>query len=442
MFDRLTTVTQKISPGMRKAIHNVGWLTAERILSMALTLAVGIQVVRYLGPENFGKLSYGISLAGLFGAVSKLGLDSIVVRNIVRDESSTAETLGTAFLLKLIASFATIILVGCTTWTLNAEPQVHWIAIIVAFGLILQAFEVIDFWFQSRVHSKAIVGVRSTVLLLSSGIKLLLITLEFPLIAFAWLMLVDVLLNALGMIWVYFRHRQSLLTWRISWSKAKNLLNDSSPLILSAVMVTIYMKIDQVMLGNMATNESVGNYAAAVRFSEVWYFFPIAVYSSVFPAIIRTKQRDEKEYYFRLQQLYDLMAGISLVVAICVTFLSDTLITSLLGKEYTSAGAILALHVWTGPFLILGVARGKWLIVENLTQLNFLTNLIGAISNIFLNLVLIPAYDAIGAALATVLSQIILMLICLIYPGLFLNSWMLIKALFIPLRIGLYIQKK
>lgn len=441
MFDRLTTVTQKISPGMRKAIHNIGWLTAERILSMALTLAVGIQVVRYLGPENFGKLSYGISLAGLFGAVSKLGLDSIVVRNIVRDESSTAETLGTACFLKFIASFITIGLVGCTTWGLNTDPQVRWISIIVASGLVFQSLEVINFWFQSIVFSQAIAGVRTIALILSSILKLLFISLKFPIIAFAWLMFLDLFIASLGMIWVYLKHNQSFLVWKISWFRARDLLNDSYPLILSAVMVTIYMKIDQVMLGNMSTNEAVGNYAAAVRFSEVWYFFPVVICSSVFPAIVRAKQRSEQEYYFRLQQLYDLMVGMSLMVAIPMTFLSGDLITSLLGKEYVSAKAILAMHIWTGPFVFLGVARGKWLTIENLTHLTFLTTTIGATSNIFLNLALIPTYGGFGAALATIISQAISLFSCHFYPRLFRTGWMLIKALFIVVRINSYFKK-
>jgi O-antigen/teichoic acid export membrane protein len=214
------------------------------------------------------------------------------------------------------------------------------------------------------------------------------------------------------------------------------MLRDSWPLILSGVMVTIYMKIDQIMLGNMTSNEEVGNYAAAVRFSEIWYFIPLAICSSVFPAIIRAKQRSEEEYYDKLQQLYDLMAWISLVIAIPMTFAAIPLMTTLLGEEYTKAGEILAWHIWGGPFVFLGVARSQWLMAENMTRFSFATSLLGAITNIVLNLSLIPIYKGVGAALATAISYALAAYIsCLFYPSMFYTAWMLTKALFIPFRI-------
>ena len=436
ILSRLTAVNQKLSSGLRQIISNIGWLFVERALSMVLSLSVGIYVVRYLEPENFGRLSYGTSFVGLFGVIAKLGLDSIVVRNIVRDENSTEEILGTAFVLKFIGSLVTVALIVSATWAINDDLQVRRITLIVAFGLVFQSFEVIDFWFQSKVLSGALVVVRSAALILSSVTKLSFIALKLPLVAFAWLMLVDVLLSSFGMIWVYCKHNQSFLVWKVSWSKARELLKDSCPLILSAVMITIYVKIDQVMLGNMASNEAVGNYAAAVRFSEIWYFVPIAICSSVFPAIIRTKQRSEQEYYSRLQQLYDLMAGVSLMVAIPMTFVSGSLITSLLGEEYASAGTILALHIWSGPFVFLGVARSQWLMTENLTRFSFLTTSLGAITNVVLNLILIPKYQGNGAALATVISYAVVSHVaCLLYPPMFDTGLMLAKALFIPFRV-------
>ena len=135
------------------------------------------------------------------------------------------------------------------------------------------------------------------------------------------------------------------------------MLNDSWPLILSGLMVTIYMKIDQVMLGNMADTQAVGNYAAAVKFSEVWYFVPTAICASVFPTIIRAKQKGKQQYREKLQQLYDLMTWISIPLAVVMTFFSGTLTSKLLGAGYTEAGKILAWHILASPFVFLGVAR-------------------------------------------------------------------------------------
>ena len=436
MLNKFRGIKDKLSPGLRKIIRNVGWLSGEKVLRMIINLSVGIYVVRYLGAENFGKLSYCLSLVGMFAAIAKLGLDNIVVRNLVQEEDSAQEILGTAFILKLIGSLATVALIIYVTFALNDDPQVHWITIIIALGLVFNSFEVIDFWFQSKVLSGSIVIIRSIQLILSSLTKLLFISLGLPLSAFVWLILIDGILRTAGIIWMYFKHNHSTFLWKFNFAKAINMLRDSWPLILSGVMVTIYMKIDQVMLGNMASNEAVGNYAAAVKFSEVWYFVPIAICSSVFPSIIRARQRSKQEYYEKLQALYDLMAWMSLAIAITMTFLSSILVTILLGQEYPEAGTILAWHIWAGPFVFLGVARGKWLIAENLAWFNFTTTSLGTIINLVLNFVLIPNYGGVGAAIATVISYAVASyLSCLLSSRMFATAWMLTKALFIPVRI-------
>lgn len=436
MFDKLTGITQKLSPGLRKILGNVGWLFVERILTMILAFFVGIWVIRYLGSENFGKLSYTTSFVALFSAIAQLGLNAIVIRNIVHEEKAAPEILGTAFVLKLIASSVTILIIGIAIWTFDTDPDVRWMTLIIAFSLMFSAFDAIEFWFQSQVLSGVLAIVRSVQLILSSLIKLSFIALKLPLMAFVWLILAEQVVKVLGMLWVYLKYHQSIWQWRVNWSKGLEMLRDSWPLILSGVMVTIYVKIDQVMLGNMANAQAVGNYAAAVRFSEIWYFIPMAVCSSVFPAILRAKQRSREEYYARLQQLYDLMAWMALAIAIPMTFASVPLLTTLLGKEFAEAGQILAWHIWASPFVFLGVAQSQWLMAENFTRLSFAKTSLGAITNILLNLVLIPAYQGVGAAIATMISYAISSHVsCIFYPPLFPNGWMLTKALFIPFRI-------
>ncbi|MEM7591615.1 MAG: flippase [Cyanobacteria bacterium P01_A01_bin.83] len=436
MLNKLKSVDQKLSPGLRKIISNIGWLTIERLVMMLLSLFVGIYIVRYLGPDNYGKLSYSISFAGLFNAIARLGLNQIVIRNLVKEKQSTQEILGTAFVLRLISSVITVLIIGICIWSFNSDPQIRWMTLIIAIGLIFDAFDTIDFWFQSQVLSRPMAIVRSAKLILTAGVKLLFIVGQYPLIAFAWVYMSEMVLKAIGMTWVYYKHHQSIFHWRVNWSKAKELLKDSCPLILSSVMIIIYMRIDQVMLGNLANNEAVGNYAAAVKFSEICYFLPTAICSSVFPAIIRAKQRSGQEYDSKLQQLYDLIAWLSLAVAIPMTLFANTLMPTILGQEYASAGAILTLHIWACPFVFLGVARSRWLVAENFTQFSLATTSLGALTNILLNLYLIPVYGGVGAALATVISYAVSSHVaCILYPPMFNNGLMLTKALFVPLRL-------
>lgn len=436
MLDKLKSADQKLSPGFRKIIRNIGWLSAERLIRMALSFVVGVYVIRYLGPEQFGKLSYSTSFVFLFLAITKLGLDEIVVRNLVKQEETSAKILGTAFVLKLIGCVLAFFIVSAGIIVSTDDWLVRWMTIIIAFSMIFTCFDILDLWFQSQVLSKSIAIVRSIQFAISSLAKLGFIWFHLPLISFAYLFVADTIIRAIGMTWVYLQDQQHLVgRWQLDKSVAVDLLLNSWPLILSGAMVTINMNIDQVMLGNMSTSEELGNYAAAVKFSEVWYFIPTVICSSVFPAIVQAKQQSRVEYYAKMQRLYDFMSFLSLSIALVVAFTSKNVLTNLLGAEYSSAGTILILHIWSGIFIFFGVARGNWLVIEDMTRLSLITQLMGAVTNVVLNLFLIKQYGAIGAAIATLISYAVSSyLSCMIFPAMHQTGWMLTKALLIPFR--------
>lgn len=437
MFDKLTSISQKLSPGMRKVVGNVGWLFAERIVTMAITFAISIYVIRYLGSENFGILSYSMSFVALFGSIASLGLRQIVVRNIVREETATSEILGTTLLLRLIGAVIAIAAIIVAIFAFEQNSQTRWLTIIISFQLLFIALDnTIELWFQSQVLAGKASIVMIAQIIFASATKLVLVLQKLPLIAFGWTLLATSAFKTIGMIWIYARQGKSIRHWKLNFARGQEMLSDSWPLILSAIAITLYMKIDQVMLGKMSGLAEVGNYAAAVRFSEIWYFIPTAVCSSVFPGIIRAKQKSQRAYYQKLQQLYDFMSWISLTLAIVMNFISAPLIETLLGAEYAEAGDILALHIWSGVFVFLSVARGQWLIEENMTRFSSISTSLGAISNILLNLALIPVYQGKGAAIATLISYgISSYLCCIIYPPTAkTGGWMLTKALFVPFR--------
>ncbi|MEM6611691.1 MAG: flippase [Cyanobacteria bacterium P01_C01_bin.72] len=435
MLDKIKLAERQLSPGFKKIIRNIGWLSAERLIRMGLSFFVGIYVIRYLGPEQFGQLSYSSSFVFLFLAITKLGLDDIVVRNLVKQEDASARILGTAFVLKLMGCILAFLITGAGIFAVSNDWLIRQMTMIIAFSMIFTCFDILDLWFQSQVLSKSIAIVRSIQFVISSLAKLAFIWLRLPLILFACLFVADTIIRAIGMTWVYLQDRHQIGRWQFDRSIALNLVQNSWPLILSGVMVTIYMSIDQVMLGNMSNSLEVGNYAAAVKFSEVWYFIPTVVCSSVFPAVVQAKQQSQADYYTKMQQLYDFLVFLSLGIAIAVSFGAQSLLTSLLGAEYSSAGAILTLHIWSGIFIFLGVARGNWLVIENKTRLSLITQLMGALTNIGLNLWLIREYGAIGAAIATLVSYAVSSyLSCLIFPDMRRTGWMLTKALLIPFR--------
>jgi len=183
------------------------------------------------------------------------------------------------------------------------------------------------------------------------------------------------------------------------------LLRDSWPLILSGMVISIYMKIDQVMIKEMLGAQQVGHYAAAVKLSEAWYFIPMAITSHVFPAIINAKKQSEELYYQRLQKLYNLMVWLAVAIALPTTFLAPWVIRVLYGEAFLPAAGVLSIHIWASVFVFLGVASGKWFLCENYIKKNFYRTLFGMVINAVLNLILIPLYGIYGAAVATLLGQ-------------------------------------
>ncbi|EDQ01571.1 flippase [Shewanella benthica] len=397
----------KDSQGAMKYLKNTSWLLGEKILRMTVGLFIGIWVARYLGPEQFGLFSYAQSFVVLFSAFATLGLDGIVIRKLVKDESQRDKLLGTAFTLKLIGAFLVLALLVIAVFLQPSDLLANSLFFIIASATVFQSFNVIDFYFQSQVLSKYVVYSNVFSLLLSSIIKVTLIVNEAPLIAFAYVILFDSFVLASGFIYFYVLKRLSIRHWCFDKAVAKSLLKESWPLILSGLVVSMYMKIDQVMIKEMLGSVEVGQYSAAVRLSEAWYFIPMVISSSLFPAILNAKKISKELYYSRIQQLYDLMAWMAIAIAIPMTFLSDWLVHLLYGAQYNEAGGVLMIHIWSAVFVFLGVASGKWFVAEGLQIYSFYRTLAGAILNVGLNLVLIPQYGIYGAAIATLASQLV-----------------------------------
>jgi O-antigen/teichoic acid export membrane protein len=271
-------------------------------------------------------------------------------------------------------------------------------------------------YFQSKVMSKYVVYANIIMLFISSLVKITLILNEAPLIAFAWVILFDSFVLAMG--FSYFFLKKSEFNFRrliFKKETAISLLKDSWPLILSGIVISIYMKIDQVMIQSMLGSEAVGQYAAAVRLSEAWYFIPMVIASSLFPAIINAKKISEELYYARLQKLYDLMVWMAIAIAIPMTFLSDWIVELLYGVEYSEAGSVLMIHIWAGVFVFLGVASSKWLLTENLQIFSTINTTIGAIVNIILNYIFIENYGIEGSAWATLISHFVAAYLSLLF---------------------------
>ena len=383
----------------------MGWLFADKILRIVVNLLIMVWLARYLGPAQFGILNYSIAFVALFSTFALLGLEKIVVRELVGNPGLKEEILGTVFMLRLFGGVVAVILtVGTISLVRFDDSLTRWMVGIISLGMLLQTFDTIDCWFQSQVQSKYTVYAKGVAFIIANLGKVALIIMKAELIAFAWIGLAEMAIGAVGMVVVYRVSGFSLGQWKGSFERGVGFLKDSWPLILSGLTVMVYMRIDQIMIGEMLGDEQVGIYSSAVRLSEAWYFMPMIIVSSIFPSILQAKTRNQDQYLSSMQKLYYVMSWISISIAIPATFLRGPIINVIYGEGYRGADTVLAIHIWAGVFVYLGVASSQYLLAENLTRISFYRTLGGAVVNVLSNLYFIPRHGINGAAMATLIS--------------------------------------
>ena len=427
--DKIETRIDFKSETFKKYFKNTSWLFAEKILRILISFLVTVLVIRYLGPEQFGLLSYAISFYGLFSAISVLGLENISIRELVKYPEKRDNILGSVFLLRLVGGIVTIILIALTLFISEEPTDISILIIIISTSAIFQSFSVIDYYFRSEVKAKYSVYVMMASVLFTSSLKILLIVLEAPLIYFAIVFSVEFLIAASGFLLVYKHNKLKIIKWKFRKETAMNLLKDSWPLILAGLVISIYAKIDQVMIKNMIDSKELGYYATAVRLSEAWYFIPVALTNSIFPAVINAKKVSNEFYINRIQKLYDILAWMAIAIAVPVSIFSKDIINIIFGIEFQSAAPVLTIYIWAGVAVFLGVASSQYLITENYTKLAFSRNFIGMIINVALNFILIPKYGIVGAAYATLISYSLAVVSIVLFPKTRKQFFMMMKSI-------------
>lgn len=389
-----------------KYFSNTSWLFFDKIFRMGVGFFIIIYLTRYLGPEKFGILSYSQSFVSIFMAFASLGLGSVLIRELVKNPDKKDILLGTAFYLTLVSSLLSILVIIGFNSLLLEDDESSILTIIIAFTIIFQNLNmIIDNYFQYKVLSKYIVYCGSIGFLSSSILKVILIYFEADLICFAYALLFDSILLSLGFIYIYKKQGLSIFRWKFDLSIAKSFLKIAWPLVLVAVSAFIYTRIDQVMIKHMIGDEAVGNYAAAIRVSELFYFIPGIIVTSLFPKLVELKKENEENYLELLEKMYRMVVWIAMPIAIGIYLFSDIIVSILYGVQYLQAGGILSILSWGIIFAAVSAVFVKILYVEQYEKKYLYKSIFGVIINIILNYFLIQIYGVNGAAIATIITM-------------------------------------
>ena len=391
--------------GFKKYFFNTGWIFFARIVSFVVSFFTIAIVARYLGPENYGKLSYAQSFVAIFSVFASLGIDQILYRDLIAHPEKERELLGTAFVSKLFFGLLTFIVTLFVSSVVNTDPILIWLIFIITLSLLFQPFGVIAHFFNAKVQAKYPSYIKIGVAFIIPAFKLLLVYLGKGILFFASLLVLEVLIFGFCYVYIYvsvFRH--SLLDWRFSFLSFKGLISRSWPLMFASLSGYIYGRIDQVMIQQFLDSTAVGVYDIAVRFTELLGFLPGIIMVSLFPAIMNARKHNLIEYRKRFKLLALLCLGISVISALCLFILSPFLIKILFGMEFIASSSLLRIYVWSTIGTIAVMLIQNYFIAENKSMYFLFFSILGAGINLGLNMIMIPKFGTHGAAYATLIT--------------------------------------
>lgn len=385
--------------------RNAGWIIAGRVVQMVLSLFVGILTARYLGPGNYGLMNYGNAYVGFFTALCNLGLNSVIIKEFVDHPNEQGEAIGSVLLMRFISSvLSSAVIISIVSIIDHDEPITIAVVALCSLGLVFQIFETFNFWFQNQYKSKITSLAILVAYLITSGYKIILLILGKSIQWFAFATSVDYIILAIALFIAYKQNRGPRL--RFSLSKSKSLLKVSYNYILSSMMVAVYGQTDKLMLKQMLDENAVGYYSTATALCTMWTFVLTAIVDSMFPTILRLAKKDRVAYERKNRQLYAIVFYVCFFVSICFVLFGRFAIGILYGEAFLPAASVLNVVTWYTAFSYLGVARDAWVISEGKQRYLKYMYSCAAIMNVSINAVLIPVMGAVGAALASLLTQI------------------------------------
>lgn len=394
-----------------KEIINASWIIGEQVLQVLVSLIVGVLTARYLGPSNYGALNYTASFVTFCTSLATLGMEGVVIKKIIASPEDEGIYIGSCMFFRFISAILSTCLITFTVFILNPREPIKVILVLLqSLQLIFQAVYILDSWFQRYLKSKYISIGKMLACVIVAIYKVYLLVTAKSIIWFAFSNSLTYIIVAVSLYIFYKKEHAPKI--KISISVGNEVLNESYHFILSGLMTAIYSQMDKIMIGKMLTDFDVGLYTTATAICSMWIFVPTAIVNSFRPTIMVIKQSGNQVFYKkRLEQLYSFIIWLCIFVSITICILGPFIISVLYGDEYMGAIETLRISIWSETFAMMGTARGIWILCENKNKYVKYYLVIGAIINVILNALLIPALGINGAAFATLITQIVTSLI-------------------------------
>ena len=386
-------------------LDNTVWLISGQILRLILSFFISTLTTRYLGPSNFGVVNYISSYIAFFTSIIGLGINGIIIHELVNHREESGKILGTAITFRFITSIiCTIAFFTVVYLTDGNDKTMMVVAFLQAVQLPFLCLDTLNYWYQSNYQSKYPVIIQTIAYVVTSAYKVFLLVTGKSVEWFAFSMSLDISLISILYLAIYIKQKEQKL--RYSHSVAKRLLKSCLPFILANIMTVIYGQMDRVMIKQMMGSDAqVGLYSAAITICTLISFIPIAILESGRPLVVEAKQNGDELYRLRFRQLAASIFWISALYSLFITVFSKLVIWLLYGEAYIPADMCLKIAVWYTAFSYLGSAMHLWLICEEKNKYVLVFCSAGAAGNLILNGLMIPLWGINGAAFATFITQ-------------------------------------
>lgn len=423
---------------LQKVFKNSSWIIFGQIFQMILSFLVGAYTARYLQPENYGLINLGLSYVTIFSSISSLGIEGILINEMINNPDKEGSILGTSIVLRLVSSFLSIISLICFFAITNFNTmEMAIITVIQSFSLLFNIYEWFEYWFQSKLLSKYAVISRIIAAVVVALIRIIFIHLNLSVLFFALVQIFNTF-SCFILLYILFKKNSSI---ELKYDKeyAKKILRKGFPFLLSSLCIILYARMDKIMIGYYLGETNVGFYTAAVTLSELINFVPQSIITSARPVIFESAKDSEFKYKRRIIQLYCIVFYFCLLVCLFIFIFSDWIVELVYGIEYISASISFKILSFANIFSLLGVARTILLVCQN--KMSYLKNFtfLGSLTNLILNMILIPIYGISGAAIATFFTQLS---VFTVFPLLYKETRKDVGLFFESLKIFKYLHLK
>ncbi|KAF5059609.1 Polysaccharide biosynthesis protein [anaerobic digester metagenome] len=391
---------------IRRIAKNTGVLFIAQIITYVLGFFITMYTARYLGAGGFGVLSLALSITGILGVFSDLGLSTLMVRDVARDKFLTGKYVVNLSVLKVFLSVLTFGLVAATVTILGYPELVGTVIYLITLSTVLNAFTlVLNSVFQANEKMEYIsVNYILNSVLMAAGTALG-IYYALDVVYFASVYVISCLL-VLILAFIIYVWKFSLPKLEIDLSFWKPTLNEAWPFGVSTVLANIYYFADSVILSVMVSTEVVGWYNAAYRILAVMLFIPILLNTVLFPVMSQFYVTSKDSFKLVYEKYFKYMAMIGIPIGVGTTLLADKIILLIFGSEYAPSIIALQILIWalvisflSGAFTLLLQTSNKQMVITKITSIN-------VVLNVVLNLILIPYFSYVGSSVVTVVTQL------------------------------------